>query len=214
MASRRAPRKPKHPAPRGSHRAGPPGAGRPDTEERILDGALRAAARHGLAKVGMQDVSEHAGVSRGTTYRYFENREALLRRLGTREAERFERQVWQALESVPAGEERLRIALDFATRLAREHPLLQRLPETDPGLVLSSLRERFPEIRAALKRLLAPLLAETSLVREGVVTLDQLVGWTTRVLVSMFLFPDPRPEELAASMKAVFRLLTARRGRS
>src|SRR5262245_35161324 len=55
------------------------------TRERILDGAARALARHGLAKLGMQDVSQQAAVSRGTLYRYFPNRDDLLTTLARHE---------------------------------------------------------------------------------------------------------------------------------
>ena len=168
---------------------------------------MLALSRHGIAKLGMGDVSECAGVSRGTAYRYFPNRDDLLVRLARREAERFGQQVWEVLESTPEGEERLRIVLDFAVRLGRDHPLIQRLPESDPGFVLTSLRERFPDLQATFERLFAPDLKNTLLVRSGVVTAEQLVGWITRVLVSIFLFPDPDPEVMAASMKAIYPIL-------
>jgi AcrR family transcriptional regulator len=183
---------------------GPRAALRGRTEQRILDGALRAVARHGIGRFAMDDVSECAGVSRGTAYRYFPSRATLLSELGRREAERFERRVWEALEAAPR-EERLAVALDWVVRLAREHPLLGRLPETDPGLVLTSLRERFPEIRAAFHRLLGPLLAESSLVRGGLASVDDLVNWMARVMVSTFLFPDPSPDAMAESLHAVWR---------
>ncbi|MBW2386656.1 MAG: helix-turn-helix transcriptional regulator, partial [Deltaproteobacteria bacterium] len=51
------------------------------TRERLLQGALRAVASRGLAKLSMSDVSEFAGLSRGTAYRYFSNTEELLREL-------------------------------------------------------------------------------------------------------------------------------------
>jgi AcrR family transcriptional regulator len=156
----------------------------------------------------MSDVSECAGVSRGTAYRYFPNTATLLRELGRREAERFERQLWDALDAMPPGEARLHAVLDAAARLARDHPLLQRLPETDPAFVLSSLRERFDEIRAAFTRLLGPLLAQTDLAQQGVVGADQLAGWLTRVLVSMYLIPDPRPGEATESLKTIYRILS------
>ena len=168
---------------------------------------MLALSRHGIAKLGMGDVSACAGVSRGTAYRYFPNRDDLLVKLARREAERFGQQVWEALESTPAGEERLRIVLDFAIRLGRDHPLIQRLPESDPGFVLTSLRERFPELRTTFERLFAPDLKNTLLVRSGVVTAEQLVGWITRMMVSVFLFPDPDPDEMAASMKAMYPVL-------
>jgi AcrR family transcriptional regulator len=184
---------------------GEPRSARQRMEERILDGALQAALRHGVAKLAMSDVSEYAGVSRATAYRYFPNRDELLAELGRREAERFERQVWEALEDAPNAEERLDLVLDYVVRLAREHPLLRSLPETDPALVLTSLRARFPAIRETLHRLLAPLLERTTLVREGVVTSEQLVGWTARMMVSSFLFPEDNPEEMVAGIRAVYR---------
>ena len=188
---------------------GPREAVRARTEERLLDGALEALARHGLGKVSMSDVSACAGLSRGTVYRYFPDLDALLAEVVRREAERFERQVWEAMESAPEGEQRLQVALDFAARMAREHPVLQRLPETDPGFVLTTLRQRFPGIRDSFGRLFATLLAETEPVRQGLASADQLVDWLTRVMVSTFLFPDARPEATATSLRAVYRLLAA-----
>jgi hypothetical protein len=76
--------------------------------------------------------------------------------------------------------------------------------------VLTSLRERFPEIRAALQRLLAPLVAETRVVRAGVVREEELVGWMVRVMISTFLFPDPNPDAMAESLGAVWRALADR----
>ncbi|MEN8182797.1 MAG: TetR/AcrR family transcriptional regulator [Myxococcota bacterium] len=182
-------------------------AARRRSEDRLLEGALRAVACHGLAKIGMSDVSAYAGVSRGTAYRYFPDTDAVLRALGQREAERFEHQVWEALEKAPEGEERLRVALDYVDRLAREHPLIQRLPETDPGFVLTSLRERFADIRDAFQRLLGPLLEDTDLVRSGVVGADRLAGWTARMMVSLFLFPEPEPDRTTDDLRTVYRIM-------
>jgi len=186
---------------------GPRAAAARSTRTQILDGALAAVATHGLAKVTMSDVSACAGVSRGTAYRYFPSLDALLTELGTREAERFEREVWQAMEAASGAEQRLQVALDYAARIAREHPALQRLPQTDPGLVLTALRARFPQIRASIGRLFGPLLADTEPVRSGAVGSEQLVDWMTRLLVSTFLFPDPRLDDTAAGLRAVLRRL-------
>jgi AcrR family transcriptional regulator len=167
-----------------------------------------------LAKVGMSDVAAEAGLSKGTAYRYFPDTEAVLGSLARREAERFELQVWEALEQAPPGEERLRVALDYVDRLAREHPLIQRLPETDPGVVLTGLRERFADIRAAFERLLGPLLAETDLVRSGVVSADRLAGWTARMMVSLFLFPESGPERTTEDLRVVYRIMAGSAARA
>ena len=191
------------------------------TRTRILDGAARAIARHGLTKLAMGDVSASAAVSRGTVYRYFPNREQLLRDLVQHEGRRFQERVARAIEAAPPGVERLRVALEHAAQHAREHPLLQRVIETDPAFLLHALRTQYPIVRALIGRLFGPLLGEAIPVREGAATAEQLVDWLTRLLISVFLFPDPNPNEMSRGLMAVYRLLAgdgrrprARRGRA
>jgi len=179
----------------------------PHTRARILDGASRAIAHHGLTKLGMNDVSVHAGVSRGTLYRYFPNRDELLRDLAAFETERFQQRVGEALRTAPRGGPRLRVALQHVTRYAGEHPAIQRLLENEPAFVLRYLREQFPALRAATAALLAPLLAETRPVRRGAATTEQLIDWLTRVMISAVLFSDPDPDGMARGLTAVYALL-------
>lgn len=177
------------------------------TRVRILDGAMRAIARHGLTKLGMNDVSESAGVSRGTLYRYFPSREELLDHLAEHESRRFRERVDEALKSAPRGETRLEVALLRVARYAREHPAIRRLVETEPAFVLGYLRDRFPALRAMCHELFAPVLRETEPVQVGAVTAEQMVDWLTRVMISAVLLPDPEPDEMARGLTAVYRLL-------
>ena len=179
----------------------------PATRARILEGAVRAVARHGLAKLAMSDVSQSAGVSRGTLYRYFPTREALLDALAQREAERFFERVIEATQSARAGEARLRVLLEHATREVRAHPALQRLLESDPAEVLEGIRRRLPEIVGAFHESFGSALEDTEPVRSGAVTSHQLVDWMTRFLVSMYLFEDPEPEQTLRGLTAMYRLL-------
>ncbi|MBW2271891.1 MAG: TetR/AcrR family transcriptional regulator [Deltaproteobacteria bacterium] len=181
----------------------------PRTRERILDGAVRAVARHGLAKLGMSDVSESAGVSRGTLYRYFPNREVLLDAVAVEEGQRFFARVLEAVEAESEGEARMRVMLEHATRHVVEHEALQRLLVTEPGYLLESLREQYPAIRAAIEGLLAPLLRDTEPVRGGIATAEQLADWTTRFMISAFLFPAQRPEDMSSGILSMFRMLRA-----
>jgi AcrR family transcriptional regulator len=177
------------------------------TRERILNGAIRAVARHGLSKLDMGDVSVSAGVSRGTLYRYFENRDALLDAVSIQEARRFWERCVEALEAAPEGEARIRLLLEHANRHVREHRALQRMLETDPALVLRAVQREFPTIRGELSRLIAPLLAATPAVAGGTVRVDQCVDWLTRLMISAFLIPDPHPDDMTDGITAVFRLL-------
>jgi len=177
------------------------------TRERILDGAAAAIARHGLAKLGMGDVSDLSNVSRGTVYRYFPNRQALLRVLAEREGRRFREEVRRAMAAAPMGAERLHTALQHAAQVAREHAVLRRLVETDPAHVLRSLREQYPALRRMIADLMSPLLGETAAVLHGAATPAQLSDWLTRLMISAFLFPDPEPAAFTEGLTAVYRVL-------
>ena len=49
-----------------------------DRRARILEAALEVCQRHGVEGARMEEVAARAGVSKGTLYRYFENKEELL----------------------------------------------------------------------------------------------------------------------------------------
>lgn len=180
------------------------------TRERILKGAMEAVARHGLAKLEMSDVSDTTGVSRGTLYRYFSNREELLKALMLHEAERFWDECRATLAEAPQGGERLQLLLNHATSYIAAHPALQRIVETDPALLLRSIQQRYPSIRDQVGLLFNDLLSSTELVRSGIIGVDQLVDWMTRLLISTFLIPTSDPENMARGFNAVYRLLSVR----
>jgi hypothetical protein len=112
------------------------------------------------------------------------------------------------MAAAPTGAERLHVALQHAAQLAREHPVLRRLVDTDPAHVLRSLRERYPAIRAMIHELMTPLLGDTAAVLGGAATPAQLSDWLTRLMISAFLFPDPEPGALTEGLTAVYRMLT------
>jgi AcrR family transcriptional regulator len=54
------------------------GSERDATRTRILEAALECFGQLGIAKTNLQDVARAAGISRGTVYRYFPERRALI----------------------------------------------------------------------------------------------------------------------------------------
>ena len=164
---------------------------------------MEAVARHGLAKLDMADVSESAGVSRGTLYRYFPSREALLAELSVSEALRFWKGCLDALGQAP-DEARVEVLFLQATRQVHEHAALRRMVETDPALVLRAVREQFPRIRSQLEDLLGPQLESARWVTDGVLTATDLADWITRLMISAFLIPAAEPEALARGLNAIF----------
>lgn len=182
---------------------------RPETREKILEGALAAVARHGLKKLGMNDVSDAAGVSRGTLYRYFPGKDDLMSALVVREKERFQRGLFETLLGVSDTEGRLLAVIEFAVRELHTHAALQRLRLSEAGLVLQTIREQYATIRSEVGLLIEPALAQTSPVALGLIRADQLSDWLMRMLVSMFLIPEPDPDEMVRGFQALYRVLTS-----
>ena len=180
---------------------------KPETRDKILDGARAAVARHGLKKLGMSDVSDAAGVSRGTLYRYFPSREELLEGLVAREQEKFMLGLFEALACVDDGEDRLMAVMEYVVRELHTHDALQRLRVSEPDFVLQTIREQFLAIKTGIGTLLGPVMVDTAPVRLGLIRPEQLTDWLVRMLASMFLIPDTDPEDMIAGLQSMYKLL-------
>lgn len=175
------------------------------THDRILDGALHAIAEHGLSELAMRDVGRAAGVARGTVYRHFANREALIAELAQREAQRF-MGVWRdQLAEMPVGEDRLRAALEYPARAAANHPVLHRLVETDVEYVVRAIREHYPTIRDTVEQLVGPVIDGSPIVASGLISTHELVDWFVRVMLSTFLLPAEDPAAMGRELMAIYR---------
>lgn len=109
------------------------------TSERVLDAALALAAASGIQHLTMDEIAARAGVGRMTVYRRFGDKDRLLEALAVREGRRCLAELDAVSDpSAPISDQ---VAEGFATslRLAREHPLLNRLARVEPGTVLASL---------------------------------------------------------------------------
>src|SRR5580698_9336501 len=92
------------------------------TEERILCATLRLLGRRGVKRLGMQEVSEAAGVSRATLYRYFPSKEHLLNAVAVFDEHRFSEGLAAALAASEDPAERMRAFVAFAFDYIRTHP--------------------------------------------------------------------------------------------
>lgn len=172
-----------------------------DTRERILDGALAALADHGLAKLALEDVARHAGVSRQTLYRYFGSRDALISATILREEEAFIARMVTAADR----HDELRPALEAAVRealvAAREHPLLDRLLATEPEALLPFLTTgRGPVLPAAEPVIIGLLAARLPHLEASAI--EQAADALTRLLVSYVVNPSQRSEDDVATALA------------
>ena len=106
---------------------------------RILDGALRALGRYGLAKLTLDDVAREAGCSRATLYRYFPGKSALLQAVLQSETARLTAGLEAALAEVTTLGEALAAVGTYGAREFGGHEALQFLLAHEPGAILPHL---------------------------------------------------------------------------
>ena len=119
------------------------------TEERILTAALGLVGRRGVRRLGMQEIAETAGVSRGTLYRYFPSKDHVLTGAAAYDERRFSVGLDEVLAAVRAPEDRIGAFMSYAFDFIRSHPC-RPLFESESGFVMGYLLDHLPALRAEL----------------------------------------------------------------
>jgi AcrR family transcriptional regulator len=129
-------------------------------DDPVLDAALATVLDFGVRRATLTEVARRAGISRMTVYRRYADASELMRALMTRE---FGRVLVEAQARAAALEDPLRRVvagvLETFERLM-EHPLLQRLLELEPEVLLPYLVERVGESQRAGRAALAGWIAD------------------------------------------------------
>ncbi|MGD1257087.1 TetR/AcrR family transcriptional regulator [Mycobacterium seoulense] len=166
-----------------------PLASKETTEARIFHGTLHALARQGPKKLTMSDIAGEAGVSAGTLYRYFKNKDDILQALSDYYVMGLRRVLQQAIEDEPKPEDRLRVVVDVMLRYWEETPGLLRLGEMEPGWVIGYIKSVWQPLARVLHDALEPALGESPSIQLGAATLDEVVDLIMRVAVSNYFLP-------------------------
>src|SRR5271154_4487346 len=126
-----------------------PGGSFGPTEERILTAGLTLIGRRGVRRLGMREIAETAGVSRGTLYRYFPSKDHVLAAAAAYDAQRFSDGIDHVLSTARSPEDRITSFMAYAFEFIRGHPC-RPLFETESGFVMSYLLDHLPELRGEL----------------------------------------------------------------
>jgi AcrR family transcriptional regulator len=116
------------------------------TEERILTAGLALIGRRGVRRLGMREIAETAGVSRGTLYRYFPGKDEVLAAAAAYDAQRFSDGLDEVLAAALSSQERISAFMAYAFDFIRSHPC-RPLFESESGFVMSYLLDRLPSLR-------------------------------------------------------------------
>lgn len=126
------------------------------TVERILDAATRIFHEHGYSGATTNDIADEAGVSVGSLYQYFPNKDALLVALTQRHIEATTSELTNLLIALPSNselDEILRTVVDF---LVSQHDL------DDLHLLVMHQAPRTQDINIALEQAKSHLVELTS----------------------------------------------------
>ncbi|GGL41744.1 TetR/AcrR family transcriptional regulator [Nocardia jinanensis] len=160
-----------------------------DTVDAILDGAMRALARHGSSRLSMTDICRESGVSRGTLYRYFASREEVLNAVNLRIASVSKETFDRAVADDPDPEHRVRVILHAMLDFPNMFPHMRTMVEYEPKMSLDFLTDQMPDVIESLIPYLEPALTDLPAARAGLLTAHDLAEFLYRIVTSSFFIP-------------------------
>jgi AcrR family transcriptional regulator len=178
-----------------------------DTGTRIVEAAAQAAARFGVSRWTIDDVAACAGMSRRTVYRYFPTRDDLVEALAGYERREFEQNLKDLVLQVTQPEDRFDLVIDYVLGFAQNHPVLQRMLETEPEYVLQYLQSAHSQFRAAIEKAISPSIEGLQLIRDGTVTTTQLTELIVHIGTATYVTPNTNIAEVSQSLKNLYRSL-------
>jgi AcrR family transcriptional regulator len=172
-------------------RALDPAVAPPDdaTSERVLDAALALAAGSGVRSLTMDGVARRAGVGRMTVYRRFGERDRLVEALSVRETRRCLAELEAAVDPELPLPDRIAEGFVASMRIAREHPLLNRLARFEPEALLAGLTADRGAIFKLMRGVAAGWLREAG-ARGRQERVEQVADLLVRLCVSFVLLQD------------------------
>jgi AcrR family transcriptional regulator len=183
----------------------PPAPSFNPTEERILTAALELIGRRGVRRLGMGEIAEAAGVSRGTLYRYFPSKDHVLAAAAAYDGRRFSDGLDQVLADTRTPEERIAAFMAYSFDFIRSHPC-RPLFESESGFVMSYLLDHVPSLRAELLLRLGDALDAVPAVAAGVLGREQLADVIVRLFASSWIIPESDDASLVLSVNRILQI--------
>jgi AcrR family transcriptional regulator len=175
------------------------------TEERILVAALGLIGRRGVKRLGMQEIAESAGVSRGTLYRYFPSKDQVLIAAAAYDERRFSTGLDEVLAATRAPEDQIGAFMAYAFDFIRSHPC-RPLFESEPGFVMGYLLEHLPSLRGELVLRLGDAFDTVPAVAAGALDREQLVDVVVRLFAASWIIPESDDASLVQSINCILQI--------
>lgn len=161
------------------------------TSERILDAAVALSAASGIRNLTMDEVAKRARVGRMTVYRRFGDKARLVEAMAVRESRRCLAELDAATRPDAPIEDQVVAGFVTGLRIAREHPLLNRLARLEPESVLEAFTANGGAIfHAARDFVAARMRASQEAGVLGPLDVDEAAELLVRMGLSFVLFQD------------------------
>ena len=161
--------------------------------EQILDAAESLFLDFGIRRTTIGQIARRANIGRPTLYKRFADKDVLVQALCMRDSRRLIRDVAKAVSAISPPEEQLVQAFIIAAQQVNQHPLLRRLLDTEPELILPYMTINAGPFVDIGHGLLAPILK--SLQAKGhfqKLDIDYLLEALARLFVSIISTPTSR----------------------
>lgn len=168
--------------------AGTPEVELPPSVIRILSGALDAIAARGVKRLSMSDIIDASGVSRGTLYRYFSNKDQVLAAVAEFVCTGFENGIRDAGKNIADPIARLRAVMQFYSRYTEDNNP-GRIFEVEPAFHLTFFRSRFGRYKQAVLDALGPTFGYLDGLLGNAVDRDRFAEMLVRIQLSTVLVP-------------------------
>lgn len=183
------------------------------TVSAILDAAIRVLEREGSEGATTSRVAEVAGVSVGTLYQYFSNRDAIIDALQDREFARATETINRVLlggAASPVPDRQLaQVVIEELLKLYRAAPALHRLLAVEGLRVADSERVQAFDLRMVTLIRSYLSLAGAALVRKNLDAAAFVVYQSVRATMLGYLLEEPAGVNDAAIVEELSSMLTA-----
>lgn len=157
--------------------------------ERLLEVAARCVARDGIAGTGIAHVALEAGVSRPTVYRYFKDREELVRSVLLQAGLRLGNEVREHVARFDDPADKVVEAAVFTLKEVKENPVLRQV-WNEAAFDANVLRGFTQPASIAFTRVAFADIIEAAGWDEATTT--EAMEYTLRMILSFLASPDPR----------------------
>lgn len=160
------------------------------TRAAVMDAVLVLLRTQRLRDLTLEDVADHARVSRQTVYRHFGSRDGLLREVVLREEQRLADGARAAVVGVANLEDAVSASVTALLEGVREHPLIDRLIADDPETLLPFLALGQGPVLSTAVTIVAELVR--TYLPERAHLVDDVADVLSRIVISYTIAPGGR----------------------